>query len=1003
MEECHDEAQEQKELSLGFTLTRSDDDSYKRHFALHPGKDPEETILIGRAAESDVQVSLVGVSSSHCELVWIKKKESESEDKKNRRRGYQLCVRDLSVNGTGLKLPDGTKVILKKGIDQFIPDGSSLLLPMKVSKAARGMQEVPRAWLTVLLDAPTPNGASSGKQGKKRSAKNDDASQDKHAAAVTKKTKEAAVAKKDTKMAAKEKEKEKKKAATEQARKEVAVVPEASGAEAKPVDAPRISSLTKEALSAHEASINIAASLPMVSQNASAPIMASTTIAAPVVIPVPKTPPGAPPPPEPGTRWTVWIDRSLGGKLGISINVTTLLIEKIAPDGLVAASNVTNPSSAVQAGDYIVDVNGHDRPDPAIAECKKEQMLKFTFLREADVKLSKIPPGLQVNIAPAQLPERPVAMQVEQPKPIPKTPPLLPAVRPVAPVQMPLPAPAPTTLTPLLDVAPTPTPLAQPPPLLEMGPVAAQPSPSISAPLPPDAPLVNAADLAGPTSDAGASARLLTARAILAAAQSAAAMEPEIPTSVKLTSIPPQMHQQSPQQLGPPLTPPLQQQAMHSSISMGPALTQHTFPTPHTATPQLPVMSQPLQGVQQAPMLLGQTLLAPPPQLSQPPPQMAPPLETAHGNASMASLMMKATTSKAANKRAPMTPMPGTMPAIAPLRPPLSSKPPPPPHQVEAMLPPPPFPQVSLGSNVLRPPPPKAHTTAHWLVAPKTPPDAPPMVAYPELPKPPLPPPRRQSLPLPQPKSPDRNPPSSDPLLDEFFRDRPGVAKRPPQTPPAKPFMPPSVMTMAPIIPPTLFTPMPAAASVSSREPDSGNKRSDAADPEAGRRAAAQKALSAVLPGDLSPSSSPTRTPPGSDRDRSPRRAGGEDRDSRSSGRRRRRSRRRSRSRSRRRRRKQSRSRERRKEDEGRGEARIAKASRPTATKSAPAGPTARKAAAKKSMPAAKPASGHGDAFPKLPNPPLTLPSQVMGATSHWPQGSWQQESTPSRVDPADY
>merc|ERR1712014_93927 len=77
------------------------------------------------------------------------------------------------------------------------------------------------------------------------------------------------------------------------------------------------------------------------------------------------------------------------------------------------------------------------------------------------------------------------------------------------------------------------------------------------------------------------------------------------------------------------------------------------------------------------------------------------------------------------------------------------------------------------------------------------------------------------------------------------------------------------------------------------------------------------------------------------------------------------------------------------------------KGSRPTATKSAPAAPTARKAAAKKSAPPGKAAA------PKLPTPPLTLPSQatsiaaVQSSWSQWPQGGWPQEATSSRlVDP---
>merc|ERR1712190_333725 len=79
----------------------------------------------------------------------------------------------------------------------------------------------------------------------------------------------------------------------------------------------------------------------------------------------------------------------MGGSLGISMNVASLLIEKVAPHGLIAEWNAAHPGNAVGKGDFIVDVNGQDDPETVITECKKAQELKFTFLRVKTVDAQK--------------------------------------------------------------------------------------------------------------------------------------------------------------------------------------------------------------------------------------------------------------------------------------------------------------------------------------------------------------------------------------------------------------------------------------------------------------------------------------------------------------------------------------------------------------------------------------------------------------------------------------
>jgi hypothetical protein len=286
-----DEAQGQTEIS--FCITRSDDEKYKRRFTLHA---LESKILIGRAPECDVQVSLVGISAAHATLHLGKRAETDENGKKQRSRGHELCIRDLSVNGTGLKYKDGTKVILKKDIDAVVPDGASLLLPRKGSKAARGLQEVPRTWLTVTFDSPLANGASIHSAGRERQRRKRSA------------------AKVDEGLTAEKLERHQR-AVGSRKKVDSSQLPAVSSTAAKPREVmPEVRKKMEQ---------RVVEPVPdtrkEVDQRTVEPV------------PMPATPPGPPPPPEPGTRWTVWVDRSRSGKLGISINPSALLVERIAP------------------------------------------------------------------------------------------------------------------------------------------------------------------------------------------------------------------------------------------------------------------------------------------------------------------------------------------------------------------------------------------------------------------------------------------------------------------------------------------------------------------------------------------------------------------------------------------------------------------------------------------------------------------------------------------------
>jgi len=127
--------------SLRFTISRegsTNGAAAPKTFTLEVGA--ETPIRIGRAPGNDVIVESRGVSQYHAELRLVQNPGESAPT---------LCVRDLSMNGTGLRRPDGKAPFhLDKRADVGVPDGSVLLVPMllKVSQSTDD-----RGWLRVDL------------------------------------------------------------------------------------------------------------------------------------------------------------------------------------------------------------------------------------------------------------------------------------------------------------------------------------------------------------------------------------------------------------------------------------------------------------------------------------------------------------------------------------------------------------------------------------------------------------------------------------------------------------------------------------------------------------------------------------------------------------------------------------------------------------------------------------------------------------------------------------
>ncbi|CAK0841578.1 unnamed protein product [Prorocentrum cordatum] len=113
-----------------------------RCFQLSPGED--RVIRIGRGKENDVAVELKGVSWVHAEL------RPRAANAEGGAKDARLLVRDLSTNGTGMRAPGATLTRLVKDADTPLPDGSTLILPLKVKAGAADGAKDMRASLLVL-------------------------------------------------------------------------------------------------------------------------------------------------------------------------------------------------------------------------------------------------------------------------------------------------------------------------------------------------------------------------------------------------------------------------------------------------------------------------------------------------------------------------------------------------------------------------------------------------------------------------------------------------------------------------------------------------------------------------------------------------------------------------------------------------------------------------------------------------------------------------------------
>lgn len=105
--------------------------------------DDAKPIRIGRGSANDVVVASKAVSLFHAELRVLKLgKESEP----------RVCIRDLSMNGSGLRLPKvkhephGGTLHLSKGKDEPLEHGSTILVPMML-KVTQSSSD--RAWLKI--------------------------------------------------------------------------------------------------------------------------------------------------------------------------------------------------------------------------------------------------------------------------------------------------------------------------------------------------------------------------------------------------------------------------------------------------------------------------------------------------------------------------------------------------------------------------------------------------------------------------------------------------------------------------------------------------------------------------------------------------------------------------------------------------------------------------------------------------------------------------------------
>jgi len=139
------EAMAESVTALGFTITPEGSGCASTRGPKHFLLDPSETkcVRIGRAPGNDIQVELRGCSQFHAEIRVLPPKDEDSPPR--------LVVRDLSMNGTGLKHGDKPAVQTKKEKDVQLYHGAQILVPMQLKQ---NQAPTDRAWLKVDFDDP---------------------------------------------------------------------------------------------------------------------------------------------------------------------------------------------------------------------------------------------------------------------------------------------------------------------------------------------------------------------------------------------------------------------------------------------------------------------------------------------------------------------------------------------------------------------------------------------------------------------------------------------------------------------------------------------------------------------------------------------------------------------------------------------------------------------------------------------------------------------------------
>eukprot|EP00927_Polykrikos_kofoidii_P077172 TRINITY_DN74142_c0_g1_i1.p1 TRINITY_DN74142_c0_g1~~TRINITY_DN74142_c0_g1_i1.p1 ORF type:complete len:1346 (-),score=230.61 TRINITY_DN74142_c0_g1_i1:293-4273(-) len=137
---------------LAFTL-EFHDERPSRRFELLPG----QVVRIGRSPKSDVMVDNGGVSWQHAELkVIMPQRDGQAEP--------ELCILDLSSNGSGLQRPGGSPIrALSRGVATPVPDGGVLAVPLKVKPKIGVEEEKLRLTFVVRIHDEEPADSKQGR------------------------------------------------------------------------------------------------------------------------------------------------------------------------------------------------------------------------------------------------------------------------------------------------------------------------------------------------------------------------------------------------------------------------------------------------------------------------------------------------------------------------------------------------------------------------------------------------------------------------------------------------------------------------------------------------------------------------------------------------------------------------------------------------------------------------------------------------------------------------